>query len=46
MTNKRASPAVIALNVVLWCGVGCVGLAMGAMHLGQVMHDIHCQDHR
>lgn len=47
MTKKRASAAVVALNVVvLWCGVGYVGLAMGAMHLGEVMHDIHCQDHR
>jgi UDP-glucose 6-dehydrogenase len=46
MTKKRASPVVMALNVVLWCGVGYVGLAIVAMHLGEVMHDIHCLDHR
>lgn len=46
MTKKRAWPVVMALNVVLWCGVGYVGLAMAAMYFGQVMHDIHCLDHR
>jgi hypothetical protein len=46
MTKKRASPVVLALNIVILCGVGYVGLSMAAIHLGEVMHDIHCQDHR
>lgn len=45
MTKKRASPVVLALNIVLWCGVGYVGLSMAAMHLGAAMHDAYCKDH-
>lgn len=45
MTKKRTSAIAITLNVVLWCDVGYLGLATAAMHLGEVMHDIHCQDH-
>lgn len=45
MIKKQASPVVMALNIVLWCAVGYVGLSMAAMHLGEVMHDAYCQDH-
>lgn len=46
MTKKRTPVAVIAPNILLWCGFGYIGLATAALHLGEVMHDIHCQDHR
>lgn len=47
MTSKQAPAlAAITLNVILWCGVGYLGLATAAMHLGEFMHDIYCQDHR
>jgi len=45
MTKKRASAALLGLNLLLWSGVAYIGLATAAMHLGEVMHDIHCRDH-
>ncbi len=45
MTKKRTPAVLIALNIVLWCGVGYFSLKTAAIHLGEVMHDAYCQDH-